>query len=113
MFLFGAVQHRLGVVLSAVPRRPLLHLIPGAAAEPQQLIPMVLHKEQDAGNHRLLLLLRFTKGVPVDMNMEAAGTGFMAGVAHADGLGYHCTPGHFREVVAQCHGVGDDLHAVL
>lgn len=37
----------------------------------------------------------------------------MAGVAHVKGLGHHVPPGHFREVVAKRHRVGDNFQAVF
>lgn len=110
---FGAVQHRLGVVLAAIAGGPLLHLVPSAAAEPEQFVPEVFHQEQDAGDHLLLLPLVVAKSVAVDVDVKPAGTALVAGVAHVDGLGHHIGPGHFGEVIVQGHGVGDDLHAVF
>ena len=46
----GAVEDGLRVVLPPVPGRPLLHLLPRAAAEAEELVPVVLHEEQDPGD---------------------------------------------------------------
>ena len=45
--------------------------------------------------------------------MEPAGPGLMAGVAHGARLAQHAGPRHSILLVAEGHGVGDDLEAIV
>ena len=47
------------------------------------------------------------------MDVEAAGPGLVAGVAHGPGGGQHLRPWHFPEVVVQGHGIGHQFEAVV
>jgi len=47
------------------------------------------------------------------VNVESAGTGLMAGVAHVDGFLQDGLPGHFVLMARQRHGMSDDLTTVI
>ena len=74
---------------------------------------MLLKEVQHPGNGRLLVGIGFPKGIPAHMDVEAAGAGLVGEVAHADGLPEEGLPGHFGAVVAEGHGVGHQLKAVI
>lgn len=101
------------MVLEAVSGGPLVKLARGPAAELQQFFPMLLEKVEDSGDHNILRRRSSSKGVPADVDMEAAGSRLMGAVAHTDSLLENGGPGHVFFVVLQAHGMGDDLKAVL
>jgi len=107
---FCAVQHLLGAVLSAIASRPLLQLPFGTAGESQQLVPVVFHEEENAGDGFLLLTFRFAETVPVDMDVEPTGFRLVAVIALGQRFFHHSRPGHLIFMVIQRHGVGDDFH---
>lgn len=113
MIFLGVVQNGFRVILPPITGGPLLHLIQSSPAEPQQLVPVVFHEEQDAGNHFLLFPLVVAKGGTVDMDVEAGGTALMAEVAHMDRFCENSVPGHFVHVIVQGHWVSDNLHSVI
>ena len=103
----------MGLVFVAVAGRPLLQLMLCPAAELQKLLPVPLKEIEYTGNTGILLRFDGAEGIPVDMDMEAAGSSLMAGIAHTLGSVQDRRPGHFLLVVSQGHGMGDDLKAVL
>lgn len=74
---------------------------------------MLLEKVQHPGNGRLLVGIGVPEGLPAHMDVEAAGAGLVGNIAHADGLTEKGLPGHFGAVVAEGHGVGHQLEAVV
>ena len=111
--LLGVIQDLHGLLLIAVPGCPLIQLVLGAAAEFQQLLPVLLEKVEDTGNGGVLLFLSLSEGQTAHMDMEAAGPGLMAGVAQIHGSFADLLPGHLPELVAQGHGVRDDLKSLF
>ncbi|SCI59309.1 Uncharacterised protein [uncultured Blautia sp.] len=102
-------QNLPGLILVAIPGCPLIQLVLGAAAEFQQLSPVLLEKVQDTGNGSVLLYLGLSKGQTAHMDVKAAGPGLMAGVAQIHGSLANLLPGHLPELVGQGHRVRDDL----
>ena len=86
-----------------IPCRPAIHLGLCAAAEPQQFRPEFLDEVQQAGNRSFLLLVSTAERQARDMNMQAAGSGRMAQIAHALRLAKHFRPRHFVQMVFQRH----------
>lgn len=109
----GAVEDGLRVILPPVPCRPLLHLLPCPAAEAEELVPVVLHEEQDPGDGVFPLFRCVPQAGTADVDMEAAGAGLMAQIPHVQGAADDLPPGHLGPVVVHGHGVGDDLQAVF
>ena len=83
------------------------------AAEFQQFLPILLEEVQNPGDTGILEALCAAKGIPVDVDMEAAGAGLMAGVTHGDSLLHELRPRHSFLMELQRHGVGDNLKAIV
>lgn len=111
--LLGVLQNIPGLLLVAVPGRPAVQLPLGAAAELQQLLPVLLEEVQHPGDGRVLLCLGAAKGGPAHMDMEAAGVGLVAGVAQLHSPAQQLLPGHLLRMVAQRHGMGHQLKAIV
>jgi len=47
------------------------------------------------------------------MNMDTAGVGLMAPIAHLHSFGHELLPGHFVPVEVKRHGMGDDLKSII
>lgn len=109
----GPVQDVPGAVPVPVPGGPAVQLPLGPAAEFEELLPMLLEKVQHPGNGRLLVGIGVPEGITAHVDVEAAGAGLVGEVAHADGLPEEVLPGHFGAVVAEGHGVGHQLKAVV
>ena len=111
--LLGVIQDLHGLLLIAVTGCPLIQLVLGAAAEFQQLFPVLLEKVEDTGNGGVLLFLSLSKSQTTHMDMEATGPGLMAGVAQIHSSFADLLPGYLLELVAQGHGVRDDLKSLF
>ena len=111
--LFSMVKDLHGRILIAIPIGPLLHLTVGAAAELEQLLPVLLEEKQDSCNDLLLLGDVVAKGGAVDMDMQAAGLGLMAPVVQLSGLLQNGLPRHGLHVVFEGHRMADHLEAVV
>ena len=109
----GPVQDVPGTVPIAVPGGPAIQLPLGPAAEFEELLPVLLKEVQHPGDGRLLLGIGVPEGLSAHMDVEAAGAGLVGEVAHADSLPEEGLPGHFGAVVAEGHGVGHQLEAVV
>ena len=75
--LFDMLQHLMGLVTVAVPRRPLIHLALRPAREPQQLPPVAFHEEQHTGNGAVLRIIAIPEGFPGHMDVQATGACLM------------------------------------
>ena len=71
------LQHLMGLVTVAVPRRPLIHLALRPAGEPQQLTPVAFHEEQHTGNSAVLHIIAIPEGPAGHVNVQAAGACLM------------------------------------
>ena len=107
------LQHLMGLVTVAVPRRPLIHLALRSAGEPQQLPPVTLHEEQHPGDGAVLGIIGIPEGLAGHVNMQAAGACLMGQVALSDSLVQHLIPRHFVELILQRQWVCHDLKAVI
>ena len=74
---------------------------------------MLFHEEQQAGNRGLLRLLGSAKGVPADMDVQAAGGGLMGAVAHRNCRVHHLLPREAVHMAVQRGRVADDLEALI
>ena len=110
--LFGVLQDFLGPVFVAIPSGPAFQLSWGPAAELEKLLPMLLHEVENSGDGRLLFFLRFSEGLPADVDVEAAGLGLVGTVAQRAGCAQDLRPGHLFLVVLQTHGMRDQLEAI-
>ena len=68
--LLGVIQDLHGLLLIAVTGCPLIQLVLGAAAEFQQLFPVLLEKVEDTGNGGVLLFLTLARSQTTHMDME-------------------------------------------
>ena len=107
------LQHLMGLVTVAVPRRPLIHLALRPAGEPQQLPPVTLHKEQHTGDGAVLGIIGIPEGFSGHMDVQAAGACLVREITLRNSLVQYLIPRHFVELVPQRQGVCDDLKAVV
>lgn len=110
--LLGVFQDLLGSVFVAIASGPAFQLSWGPAAELEKLLPMLFHEVENSGDGRLLFFLRFSEGLPADVDVEAAGLGLVGTVAQRAGCVQDFRPGHLFLVVLQAHGMRDQLEAV-
>lgn len=108
----GVFQDLLGPVFVAIPSGPAFQLSWGPAAELEKLLPMLFHEVENSGDGRFLFFLRFSEGLPADVDVEAAGLGLVGTVAQRAGCAQDFRPGHLFLVVLQTHGMRDQLEAV-
>ena len=108
----GVFQDLLGPVFVAIASGPAFQLSWGPAAELEKLLPMLFHEVENSGDGRLLFCLRFSEGLPADVDVEAAGLGLVGTVAKRAGCAQDFRPGHLFLVVLQAHGMRDQLEAV-
>ena len=73
--LLGVFQDLLGSVFVAIASGPAFQLSWGPAAELEKLLPMLFHEVENSGDGRLLFFLRFSEGLPADVDVEATGLG--------------------------------------
>ena len=74
---------------------------------------MLFHEEQQAGNRGLLCLLGSAKGVPANMDVQAAGGGLMGAVAHRNCRVHHLLAREAVHMAVQRGRVADDLEALI
>ena len=110
--LLGVLQDLLGPVFVAIASGPAFQLSWGPAAELEKLLPMLFHEVENSGDGRLLFFLRFSEGLPADVNVKAAGLGLVGTVAQRADCAQDFRPGHLFLVVLQTHGMRDQLEAV-
>ena len=84
-----------------------------SAAECEEFIPVLFHKEQDPADDIFLFCLIVAKGISVDVNVQTASRCLMRTVAHGNCLPKEFLPVHGFHVIIQCHGMGNDLKAVF
>lgn len=108
----GVLQDLLGPVFVAIPSGPAFQLSWGSSAELKKLLPMFLHKVENSGDGRFLFFLRFSEGLPADVDVEAAGLGLVGTVAQRAGCAQDFRPGHLFLVVLQTHGMRDQLETI-
>lgn len=95
------LQHLIRMIPIAVAGRPAVHLVLTAAGEPQEFVPVPLHKEQHPGDGLVLGIIGIAEGIPGHMNMQAAGARLVGEVAHGDGSLQHRLPGHLMQLEIQ------------
>ena len=74
---------------------------------------MLFDQEQDFSDDFFLLSLIVTKSVPVDMNMQTAGTCLVRAVAHFYRFMQESLPVHVMLMIVKRHWVRNDLEAVV
>ena len=111
--LLGKVQDLHGVLLIAVTGGPPLQLLPGTAAEFQQLLPVLFEEIEHPGNGGILLPFRGAEGSPAHMDVESAGSSPVAAVSHSYRFFADRLPGHGVQLSIQGHGVGYQLKALV
>ena len=100
-------------MLITISCRPAVHGVFGTAAEFQQLIPVMLHKIQDSGDHLVLFFLIVGKSIAVYMKMQAASACLMRTVALANGMVHDVFPRELVNVIVHGAGVRNQFHAIV
>ena len=89
----GMFQNFLGPVFVAIASGPAFQLSWGPAAELEKLLPMLFHEVENSGDGRFLFFLRFSEGLPADVDVKAAGLGLVGTVAQRAGCAQDFRPG--------------------
>ena len=74
---------------------------------------MLWHTKIFSGSFAMKKMNSRAKSVPIHVDMESAGAGLMAGVAHVDGFLQDGIPWHLILMERQRHRMGDDLITVI
>ena len=111
--LLGVVQKLGGLLLVSVTGGPTLQLAGCAAAELEQLLPVLLEEIEHPGDGAVLGSLIQAEGAAADVDMEATGSGAMAEITQLHGLFAQLCPGHSVKLPVQRHGVGHQLQPVV
>lgn len=90
-----------------------IHVILASSGKAEDLVPMLFDQEQDFSDDFFLLSLIVTKSVPVDMNMQTAGTCLVRAVAHFYRFMQESLPVHVMLMIVKRHWVRNDLEAVV
>lgn len=110
---FRFLQDLLAGLFKAESCTPSAHVVAASAAECEEFIPVLFHKEQDPADDIFLFCLIVAKGISVDVNVQTASRCLMRTVAHGNCLPKEFLPVHGFHVIIQCHGMGNDLKAVF
>ena len=96
---FGFLQDLFSGFLEAKPCTPATHVITASAAECEQLVPMLFHKEQNPADHIFLFCLIVSKGISIDVNVQTTSRCLVGTVAHGNGFPKKFFPVHFFCVI--------------
>ena len=109
----GFLQDFLSCFFVTIASRPSVHIILTSSGEAEDLVPVLFYQEKNLADDLFLLRLIVTKSVPVDMDMQTAGTRLVGAVAHFYRFMKNHFPVHVMLMIVKCHWVRNDLEAVV
>ena len=96
---FRFLQDLFAGLFKAKPCTPAAHVVAASAAEREQLVPVLFHKEQNPADDIFLFCLVVAKGIPVDVNVQTASRCLMGAISHGNCLSKDFLPVHGFRVV--------------
>ena len=91
---FGFLQDLFSRFFKTKPCTPATHVITASAAEREQLVTVLFHKEQDPADDIFLFCLVISESISVDVNVQTASAGLVGTIAHGDCFPEECFPVH-------------------